>query len=93
MDTLKIALLGFIQGFTELLPISSSAHLILSSKLLDIEMDTYLLSVLHLGTTLALIIYFYNFLFKEIFTKKKISIYLKILISTIPAGIVGLFFE
>ncbi len=93
MDTLKIALLGFLQGFTELLPISSSAHLILSSKLLDIEMDTYLLSVLHLGTTVALIIYFYHFLFKDIFTKKKISIYLKILISTIPAGLVGLLFE
>lgn len=93
MDTLKFALLGFLQGLTELLPISSSAHLILFSKILDIEMDTYLLSVLHLGTTIALIAYFYNFLFKNIFTKKKISIYLKILISTIPAGIMGLLFE
>lgn len=93
MDTLKIALLGFLQGLTELLPISSSAHLILFSKLLDIEMDTYLLSVLHIGTTIALIVYFFNFLFKNIFTKKKISIYLKILISTIPAGIIGLLFE
>jgi undecaprenyl-diphosphatase len=93
MDTLKFALLGFLQGLTELLPISSSAHLILFSKILDIEMDTYLLSVLHLGTTIALIAYFYNILFKNIFTKKKISIYLKILISTIPAGIMGLLFE
>ncbi len=93
MDTLKIALLGFIQGFTELLPVSSSAHLILSSQVLKIEMDTYLLSVLHLGTTIALLIYFYNFLFKNIFSKRKLSLYLKILLSTIPAGIVGLLFE
>ncbi len=93
MDTLKIAVLGFLQGLTELLPISSSAHLILSSQILDIKMDTYLLSVLHLGTTIALLISFYNFLFKNIFAKKKLSLYLKILLSTIPAGIVGLLFE
>lgn len=93
MDTLKIAVLGFLQGFTELLPVSSSAHLILTSQLLNFEIDTYLLSVLHLGTTIALLIYFYNFLFKNIFTKKKLSIYLKIVLSTIPAGIVGLLFE
>lgn len=93
MDTLKIAVLGFLQGFTELLPVSSSAHLILTSQLLNFEIDTYLLSLLHLGTTIALLIYFYNFLFKNIFTKKKLSIYLKIVLSTIPAGIVGLLFE
>lgn len=93
MDTLKIAVLGFLQGFTELLPVSSSAHLILTSQLFNFEIDTYLLSVLHLGTTIALLIYFYNFLFKNIFTKKKLSIYLKIVLSTIPAGIVGLLFE
>lgn len=93
MDTLKIAVLGFLQGFTELLPVSSSAHLILTSQLFNFEIDTYLLSLLHLGTTIALLIYFYNFLFKNIFTKKKLSIYLKIVLSTIPAGIVGLLFE
>jgi len=93
MDTLKIAVLGFLQGFTELLPISSSAHLILSSQLLNIKMDTYLLSVLHLGTTIALLIFYFNFLFKNILSKAKLSLYLKILLSTIPAGIVGLLFE
>ena len=93
METLKVILLAIEQGVTELLPISSSAHLILTSQLLDIEMDTYLLSVLHLGTTIALLIHFWGFLFKDILKKEKLSLYLKIVISTIPAGIVGLLFE
>ncbi|OGC44221.1 hypothetical protein A3J98_02050 [candidate division WS6 bacterium RIFOXYC1_FULL_33_10] len=93
MEFLKVLILGIEQGITELLPISSSAHLILTAQLMDINMDTYLLSVLHLGTTIALILHFWNILFKDIFRKENISFYTKILISTIPAGIVGLLFE
>lgn len=93
MEILKVLILGIEQGITELLPISSSAHLILTAQLLDIKMDTYLLSVLHLGTTIALILHFWNILFKDIFKKETLSFYSKILISTIPAGIVGLLFE
>ncbi|MDY0097237.1 MAG: undecaprenyl-diphosphate phosphatase [Candidatus Dojkabacteria bacterium] len=93
MELLKVLILGIEQGVTELLPISSSAHLILTAQLLDIKMDTYLLSVLHLGTTIALILHFWNILFKDIFKKENLSFYSKILISTIPAGIVGLLFE
>jgi len=93
MELLKVIILGIEQGVTELLPISSSAHLILTSQILDIQMDTYLLSVLHLGTTIALVIHFWSILFKDIFKKENISFYTKILISTIPVGIVGLLFE
>lgn len=93
MEILKVILLGFEQGVTELLPISSSAHLLLTSQLINIKMDTYLLSVLHLGTTFALIIYFWNFLFKDIFKKEKVSLYTKIIVSAIPAGVIGLLFE
>ncbi|HQJ73388.1 MAG TPA: undecaprenyl-diphosphate phosphatase [Candidatus Dojkabacteria bacterium] len=93
MNILKVSILSIIQGITEILPISSSAHLLLTSQLLNVEMDTYLLSVLHLGTTIALCIYFSSLLFKDIFKKEKLSLYVKILISTIPAGILGLFFE
>lgn len=93
MDILKVILLAVEQGITELLPISSSAHLILSSQILNIKMDTYLLSVLHLGTTMALLIYFAPILFKDIFKKSSINFYLKILISTLPAALIGFFFE
>jgi len=93
MDILKHIILAFIQGITELLPISSSAHLIITSQLLNFDATTYFLTTLHLGTTLALIFYFSKVLFKDIFTKTKISFYLKILVSCIPAGVIGLLFQ
>jgi len=93
METLKVIILGIEQGVTELLPISSSAHLLLTSQLIDIQMDTYLLSVLHLGTTVALIVHFWNLLFKNILKKEKLSMYIKIAVSTIPVGVIGLLFE
>jgi undecaprenyl-diphosphatase len=93
MDILKHIILAFIQGITELLPVSSSAHLIITSRLLNFDATTYFLTTLHLGTTLALIFYFSEVLFKDIFTKTKISLYLKILISCIPAGVIGLLFQ
>ncbi len=93
MDIFKVVILGIQQGLTELLPISSSAHLILTSQLLDVKMDTYLLSVLHLGTTIALLIAYSNFLFKNILSKEKAHIYLKLLLSIIPVGVIGIFLQ
>jgi len=93
MDILKHIILALIQGITELLPISSSAHLLITSELFNFDATTYFLTTLHLGTTLALIFYFSKVLFKDIFTKTKMSFYLKILVSSIPAGIAGLLFQ
>ncbi len=93
MDTLKQVLLAAIQGITELLPVSSSAHLLLTSQLIDFEATTYFLTTLHLGTTFALLIYFFNLLFKDIFKREKLNLYLKVAVASIPAGIVGLLFE
>lgn len=81
------------QGITELLPISSSAHLILTAKILKIEMDTYLLSVLHLGSTFALLMFFLPTLLKDIFKKATLLFYAKLIVSTIPIAIIGLIFE
>jgi len=93
MEIFKVIILAIEQGITELLPISSSAHLILTGKLIDLEADTYLLSVLHLGTTLAIIIYFAPILFKDLMEKSTHLFYLKILVSSIPVAIVGLLFQ
>jgi undecaprenyl-diphosphatase len=59
----------------------------------DISGDTLFLSVLHLGTTLAIILFYRKFLFKNIFTKKKLTFYLKLLLASIPAAIIGLLFQ
>lgn len=93
METLKQLILAIVQGITELLPISSSAHLLITSQLLNFDVNTYFLTTLHLGTTLALIIYFSKVLFKNALTQTKLSLYFKILVSSIPAGIVGLLFQ
>ena len=59
MDTLHAIILGLLQGLTEFLPISSSAHLVLLPKLLDWADQGLLYDVAaHFGSLLALIIYF-----------------------------------
>jgi undecaprenyl-diphosphatase len=61
----KVFVLSLIQGAAELLPVSSSAHVILAAKLMHMEaMDrpsmVFLLIMLHTGTMLAAIIYFWS---------------------------------
>lgn len=59
MDTLEIILLAIIQGLTEFLPISSSAHLILPSQLFGFTDQGLSFDVaVHLGSLLAVILYF-----------------------------------
>lgn len=59
MSFLEIFMLALIQGFTEFLPISSSAHLILPSQILGWKDQGLAFDVaVHLGTLLAVVIYF-----------------------------------
>jgi undecaprenyl-diphosphatase len=61
--------------------------------LINVDIDTYILSILHFGTTLALLVYFLNLFKGQLFSKKNINLYLKVILSAIPAGIGGLFLE
>ncbi len=60
----KVAVLAVIQGVSELLPVSSSAHVIVAEKLMGLNPAspsmTLLLVMLHTGTMLAVIVYFWN---------------------------------
>ncbi len=99
---LAVILLAVIQGVTEFLPISSSAHLIIIKELFgSITQDLNLVFdvSLHFGTVLAIIVYFFKDLykifinsFKGIKSKDGRLFYL-LIIATIPAGIVGILFE
>jgi undecaprenyl-diphosphatase len=61
---LKIFFLAVVQGFCELLPVSSSAHVIIAEKLMGLDpttpLMTFVLVMLHTGTMLAVIAYFWS---------------------------------
>ena len=103
---IDIIILGIIQGIAEFLPISSSAHLIIFRDIFGIgtnigsEIELAFDLALHFGTLLAIIIYFFNDLFKILLdgltkgTKTKNGrLFWYLIIATIPAGIVGVLFE
>ena len=84
---LEVIILSAIQGISEFIPVSSSAHLILISKYLSFENSNLTLDMsLHLGSFLAIITYFRKDIFN--FIKNK-NVFIKILISSIPTMIVG----
>jgi len=63
MSLLNVIILAIVQGFAELLPVSSSAHVVVAEKLLGLDPSsppmTLLLVMLHTGTMLAVIVYFW----------------------------------
>jgi len=84
---IEVIILSIVQGITEFLPISSSAHLVLVSEYFNFSIGNLTLNVsLHLGSLLAIITYFRKDIFN--FTKNR-NMLLKILISSIPTMIVG----
>lgn len=93
METIKLLILSIVQGITELLPVSSSAHLILLNEIMKLPTSNLLLTSFHIGTTLAIVIFFWKRLFSNFFTKEKWIFYAKLLLAMIPAGVLGVLFE
>lgn len=86
---LEILFLSIIQGITEFLPISSSAHLILFSKFFFIKNDNLIIDIsLHLGSLLAIIYYFNKEINNFIVNRK---LFFLIIISSLPTILIGYF--
>jgi len=93
MSKLEAFILGLIQGLTEFLPISSTGHLYLGRHLFGLdEAGLFLDTMLHVGTLLAVLVVYKNELIQII--KQPFGKLSRLLIvGTIPAVIVGVFFN
>jgi undecaprenyl-diphosphatase len=86
-DFIEILILSAVQGISEFLPISSSAHLIVVSNLYDLKTSSLLIDIsLHLGSLLAIIFFFRKDLFDLRNNQKLLSL---ITIGSIPLIIFG----
>ena len=86
-DFIEILILSAVQGISEFLPISSSAHLIIVSSLYDLKSSSLLIDIsLHLGSLLAIIFFFREDLFN---LKNNQKILKLIIIGSIPLIIFG----
>lgn len=103
LEILKYIFLGFVQGITEALPISSSGHLLISKSLVDVGVDFDTLAIItNFGSLIAVIFIFRNDIiklikgfFKYLFnneneSKNEFKYCILLIIGCIPAGIVGL---
>tara|TARA_A100001234_G_scaffold95718_1_gene84361 strand:+ start:24 stop:791 length:768 start_codon:yes stop_codon:yes gene_type:complete len=86
-DFIEIFILSVIQGISEFLPISSSAHLIIVSSLYDLKASSLLIDIsLHLGSLFAIIFFFRKDLFDLKHNQKLLKL---IIIGSIPLIIFG----
>ena len=96
MQLWQLAILAIVQGLAELLPVSSSAHVIVAEKLLGLDPTapqmTLLLVMLHTGTMFAVIAYFWRSWRDAYFSSWAAfrAIALRVILATALTGVVGL---
>ena len=90
MNFVSAVILGFLQGMTEFLPVSSSGHLVIAQSFIPGFTQPGVLFdvILHLGTTVAVLFYFRKKIYS--ISKEKIIV---VVVGTIPAGIIGVLFK
>lgn len=95
MSLIQVVALAIVQGFAELLPISSSAHVVVAEKLMGLDPSapplTLLLVLLHTGTMFAVIVYFWAEWRRSYFASLEAfkRIFWPIVIATALTGVVG----
>lgn len=91
-EFLQSIILGIVQGLSEFLPISSTAHLVVVPYFFNFKDPGLTFNVfLHLGTLVAIVSFFFKDWIKIL--KERSKLLWLIIIGTIPAGILGYFFE
>lgn len=105
MSVIEAIILGMIQGATEFLPISSSGHLVILPAIFSMTSpDLTMIGVLHLGTLVAVLIYFWRDLWaivmavlrglaqKQPFATTEARLGWLIALGSVPAVVLGLLF-
>jgi len=95
MSFLQVIVLAIVQGLAELLPVSSSAHVVVAEKLMGLDPSsppmTLLLVMLHTGTMFAVIVYFWRRWRQTYFASmaqfKRTAV--QVIVATVLTGIIG----
>ena len=100
IEYLKVIFLGFVEGITEWLPVSSTGHMILVDEFLQLgmspEFKEMFFVVIQLGAIMAVVLLYWKKIFPFNFNKKPfvekdiIIMWIKIVLACIPAAIIGL---
>ena len=107
LELIGAIFLGIVQGLTEFLPVSSSGHLLLGQYFLGLDQERFGLSfdaAIHTGTVLAVVSFFWRDLLGMAraflgslgapnFSDPQQRMAYLILVATVPAGLIGFFFE
>ena len=103
LEALKVIILGIVEGITEWLPISSTGHLILVEEFVKLNFSQSYLDmfnvVIQLGAIMAVVVIYFHrlnpFSPKKTEKQKKMTLQLwvKVVIASIPAGVVGILFN
>jgi undecaprenyl-diphosphatase len=92
MNIIETVILGLVQGLTEFIPVSSSGHLVILQQLFSGASDHTFLEFINIGTILALIVFFRKRIVaigRDVVVNKKYTLARNIIITALPAGIVG----
>ena len=91
MSFWQAAISGVVQGLTEFLPISSSGHLVLLHHFFGLTEPQLLFDIfLHLGTLLAVVVYFRSDILKACRDRRVIFL---IILGSLPTALIGFYFE
>ncbi|MGB4843279.1 MAG: undecaprenyl-diphosphate phosphatase [Ferruginibacter sp.] len=92
MDTIQSIIIGIVEGLTEFLPVSSTGHMIITEKLLNMpstDFSKVFTIAIQLGAILAVVVLYW----KKFFNFQNWQFYVKIAVGVIPALILGFLFS
>lgn len=92
MDTIQSIIIGIVEGLTEFLPVSSTGHMIITEKILNLTENDFskvFTIAIQLGAILAVVVLYW----KKFFDFKNLKFYAKLAAAVVPALVLGFLFS